>query len=144
MSASREATKCKIGVQTGRYGHFASVTVSSASATAVDERVVVSPDAFAWMRRAYGGSAVLPRDDWWVTRACVAGATAALADLGEPEAQMVLEEIYVNLVDASVAGFALAAYEATHEHLTGARRFGRVDREVLSEMALRVGVTEAD
>ena len=128
---------CKILVQRNRRGVFAEVTVSSLTTTDSAGGVSLSEKTFEWMEGSHGPGTVLPSDDDWMVISTLLGAKLALEDLSNTGTQVVVERIMFHLVDATVAAFALAGYEATHEELSGGRRYSDVSEELLSEMKRR-------
>ena len=118
-------TRCKIAKQTGSSAIFAEVAVSTRSRIEGEAPVALSE------------THELARGDWVVSSA-MQGALLALTDLGVEDKQVVLDEIVCNLVDARPEGFALAAYEATHEELSGRRHYGVLTDEALAQISARL------
>ncbi len=115
-------TKRKIHMQAGSRGVFAQVTVTSRPMESQSPQVLISDHAFDYLIESHGEKTWFPSSDCFLRSASEAGAHLALKDLSISHLQIVIESIYFHLVDATRSGFALAAYEATYEELSGMRR----------------------
>lgn len=135
---SEPVTTYKLARQWRHGAVFACVSVKSGSRQIGDDAVVLSPNAFDWSAAEGSYSLLPPRPNGWLENAAIQGTQLALNDLKREDVQITLTEIKFNLVDATTAGFALAAYESTHACLTGATRHELVTKELLSEIEGRL------
>jgi hypothetical protein len=100
--------------------HYAEVTATAEFAN--ERSIVVSPEAFSWLRQVYGPNAVVDGPGFEADRAAAeSGAAFALGHItgreGKAAARVVLDRIRTNPVDTTPADIAYAACWAVWQAL---------------------------